>query len=54
MAAQWMLWHVNPYWVRDELYHWDAYRRQPHKAFLSWAKYITPLTFWRAGVKSTA
>lgn len=37
MAAQWMLWHVNPYWVRDELYHWDAYRRQPHRAFLSWA-----------------
>lgn len=36
MTSQWMLWHVNPYWVRDELYHWDAYRRQPHKAFLSW------------------
>lgn len=49
MTSQWMLWHVNPYWVRDELYHWDAYRRTPHKAFLNWENvYHSPyvLEWW--------
>ncbi len=49
MTSQWMLWHVNPNWVRDELYHWDAYRRTPHKAFLHWENvYHSPyvLEWW--------
>jgi len=49
MTSQWMLWHVNPYWQRDEKYHWDAYRKQTHHAFLSWTNaYHTPyvLEWW--------
>ncbi len=49
MTSQWMLWHVNPYWVRDELYHWQAYQRTPHKAFLHWENiYHSPyvLEWW--------
>jgi len=49
MTSQWMLWHVNPYWVRDELFHWQAYQRQPHKALFSWENvYHTPyvLEWW--------
>ena len=49
MTSQWMLWHVNPNWVRDELYHWDAYRRTPHKTFLHWENvYHSPyvLEWW--------
>lgn len=34
MAAQWMLWQVNPLWMDDENYHWQAYRKLFHKAFL--------------------
>lgn len=34
MAAQWMLWQVNPRWMDDENYHWQAYRKLTHKAFL--------------------
>lgn len=34
MASQWMLWQVNPNWVTDEKYHWDAYRNLIYKAFL--------------------
>lgn len=34
MSAQWMLWQVNPHWMDDENYHWQAYRKQFHKAFL--------------------
>ncbi|MCR5820675.1 MAG: glycoside hydrolase family 97 protein [Bacteroidaceae bacterium] len=49
MTSQWMLWHVNPYWVRDELFHWQAYQRTPHKAFLDWENiYHSPyvLEWW--------
>ena len=49
MTSQWMLWHVNPEWVKDELYHWQAYQNQPHKAFLCWENvYHTPyvLEWW--------
>lgn len=34
MTSQWMLWQVNPDWVKDELYHFDAFRNLTHKAFL--------------------
>ncbi len=49
MASQFMLWRVNPDWIRDEKYHWDAYREQSFKAFLSWENaYHTPyvLEYW--------
>lgn len=49
MTSQWMLWHVNPNWVRDELYHWHAYQRTPHRAYLSWENvYHSPyvLEWW--------
>lgn len=35
MAAQWMLWQVNPLWVTDENYHWQAFREQFHRRLLS-------------------
>lgn len=34
MASQWMLWQVNPLWMDDENYHWQAFRKTFHKAFL--------------------
>jgi len=34
MASQWMLWNVNPNWVSDENYHWQAFRKAFHKRFL--------------------
>ncbi len=34
MTSQWMLWQVNPDWVKDEQYHFDAFRKLTHKAFL--------------------
>ncbi len=34
MAAQWMLWQVNPDWQTDENYHLNAFRDLTHKAFL--------------------
>ncbi len=34
MGAQWMLWHVNPHWIDDETYHWEAFKKNTHKAFL--------------------
>lgn len=48
-AAQWMLWQVNPNWISDEKYHWDAFRQQPYKSFLSWENcYHSPyvLQYW--------
>lgn len=35
MASQWMLWQVNPDWLTDEHYHYEAYLGLLHKAFLS-------------------
>ena len=29
-----MLWQVNPHWIDDETYHWDAFKKNTHKAFL--------------------
>lgn len=34
MTSQWMLWQVNPDWVHDEKYHWDAFMKLTHKAYL--------------------
>lgn len=34
MTSQWMLWQVNPDWIRDEEYHWDAFMKLTHKAYL--------------------
>jgi hypothetical protein len=34
MTSQWMLWQVNPDWITDENYHWEAFTRLTHKAFL--------------------
>lgn len=34
MTSQWMLWQVNPDWVKDEQYHFDAFSHLTHKAFL--------------------
>ncbi len=34
MTSQWMLWHMNPWWLRDENYHFEAFKRLTHKAFL--------------------
>ena len=35
MTSQWMLWQVNPDWVKDEQYHFDAFKSLTHKAYLS-------------------
>ena len=34
MTSQWMLWQVNPDWITDENYHFEAFRKLTHKAFL--------------------
>lgn len=35
MTSQWMLWQVNPDWVKDEQYHFDAFKTLTHKAYLA-------------------
>jgi len=35
MASQWMLWQVNPDWITDEHYHYEAFLGLLHKAFLA-------------------
>ena len=35
MTSQWMLWQVNPWWLRDENYHFEAFKNLTHKAYLS-------------------
>ena len=35
MTSQWMLWQVNPWWLRDENYHFEAFKTLTHKAFLA-------------------
>ena len=52
MASQWMLWQVNPDWQTDERYHWDAFTKLTHKAYLHLENiYHSPyiLEYW--GVK---
>ena len=34
MTSQWMLWRVNPDWLTDEKYHFDAFRQLTHKGYL--------------------
>ena len=34
MTSQWMLWQVNPDWLTDENYHFEAFKQLTHKAFL--------------------
>lgn len=34
MTSQWMLWQVNPDWLTDERYHFEAFRNLTHKGFL--------------------
>lgn len=34
MTSQWMLWQVNPDWLTDENYHFEAFKRLTHKAYL--------------------
>lgn len=34
MASQWMLWQVNPDWLTDENYHFEAFKTLTHKAYL--------------------
>lgn len=34
MTSQWMVWQVNPDWLTDENYHFEAFRQLTHKAFL--------------------
>lgn len=34
MTSQWMLWRVNPDWITDEKYHFDAFSQLTHKGFL--------------------
>ena len=34
MTSQWMLWQVNPWWLRDENYHFEAFKELTHRAFL--------------------
>lgn len=49
MASQWMLWQVNPDWVTDENYHWEAFKKLTHLAFLHGENiYHSPyvLEFW--------
>lgn len=35
MTSQWMLWRVNPDWIKDEQYHFDAFKQLTHKGFLA-------------------
>lgn len=52
MTSQWMLWQVNPDWVTDENYHWEAFTKKAHHAYLHLTNiYHSPyvLEYW--GIK---
>ena len=34
MTSQWMLWRVNPDWLTDENYHFEAFKKLTHKGYL--------------------
>ena len=34
MTSQWMLWQVNPDWLTDENFHFEAFKKLTHKAYL--------------------
>lgn len=49
MASQWMLWQVNPDWLTDENYHFEAFKKLTHKAYLDISNiYHSPyvLEYW--------
>lgn len=59
MTSQWMLWQVNPWWLRDENYHFEAFKTLTHKAYLAMENiYHSPyvIQWWsdRHGRKSIA
>lgn len=59
MTSQWMLWRVNPHWLTDENYHFEAFKQLTHKAFLDGENiYHSPyvLQYWaqRHGLTSIA
>lgn len=35
MCSQWMLWQVNPHWIDDEYFHWQAFIKQANLPFLA-------------------
>ena len=35
MTSQWMLWRVNPDWLTDENYHFEAFKKLTHKGYLA-------------------
>lgn len=49
MTSQWMLWLVNPDWLTDENYHFEAFKKLTHKAYLDGSNiYHSPyvITYW--------
>jgi len=49
MTSQWMLWQVNPDWIGSENYHWKAFCKNTHKAYLSFENiYRSPyiIEYW--------
>ncbi len=34
MTSQWMLWRVNPDWLTDENFHFEAFKKLTHKGYL--------------------
>ena len=41
MGAQWMLWQVNPHWIDDETYHWDAFKKEYPQSFSAYGRTFT-------------
>lgn len=35
MTSQWMLWRVNPNWIKEEQYHFDSFKKLTFKGFLA-------------------
>ncbi len=59
MTSQWMLWQVNPHWVDDEKYHWDAFMQQTHLAFMHpdnmyHSPYVLEYWSWKHGKRFIA
>ena len=49
MTSQWMLWLVNPDWLTDENYHFEAFKKLTHKAYLDGSNiYHSPyvIAYW--------
>jgi hypothetical protein len=50
MTSQWMLWQVNPDWLTDENYHFEAFKISPIKPSSIWKTSITHPTSSSGGV----